>query len=290
MNTKYIEFKKKRELGDILSDTFAFLRYNYKPLFSILMKTAGIPFILVLAATAYYTASTGDLLSPESLQSGAAFATGNILISVLLLAVTVLVFYGLLFGTVLNYIKVYIQQKGEVQQDLVIQGVKKDWGGIIGLAILSGIMIGVGFMFCIIPGIYLYVPLSLVFTVMVFRNKDVSDSITESFQLVKNEWWMTFATLLVMGIVVGIIGAVFTIPSMIYMFINGIVSAEQGSAADLSGMFDWVYVTLNTIASAIRFLLYIITAIATAFIYFNLNERKNLTGTFEKIDALGKSE
>jgi len=32
MNNNYIEFKKRRELGDILTDTFGFLRHNGKSL------------------------------------------------------------------------------------------------------------------------------------------------------------------------------------------------------------------------------------------------------------------
>ncbi len=36
--TNYIEFKKKRELGSILGDTFAFLRTQFKPFFSAFFK------------------------------------------------------------------------------------------------------------------------------------------------------------------------------------------------------------------------------------------------------------
>ena len=54
-STNYIEFKRKREMGDIIADTFKFLRRNSKAVFTILAKTAGIPFVIFVIAQGYYT-------------------------------------------------------------------------------------------------------------------------------------------------------------------------------------------------------------------------------------------
>ena len=54
----YIEFKRKREFGEIITDTFKFLRQNFKITFKILGKTAGIPFILFIIAQVYYSSIT----------------------------------------------------------------------------------------------------------------------------------------------------------------------------------------------------------------------------------------
>ncbi len=290
MNNSYIEFKKKRELGDILTDTFAFLRQNAKSLFSILIKTSGIPFVLLLLASAYYTYASANIFNPINLQNGGIFDSGNLIISLLVMIATLLVFYGVLFGTVLHYIKTYIDGKGVIDQGVVMQGVKKDFGSVIGLGILSGLITFFGLMLCVIPGIYLYVPMSLVFSILVFRNTSVSDAISESFQLIKNEWWITFATLFILGLIVWVISMVFSIPALIYTFTKTFTAASEGSLADPSAMFDWVFIALNTLSSAAQYVLYIITAIATAFIYYNLNERKHATGALEQIDSLGNTE
>lgn len=290
MTNNFIEFKKKRELGDILTDTFAFLRQNGKHLLSILVKTCGIAFVLFLGALAYYLISFGDILKPGNLGNPNLFDTGSMIISFIVLIISGLFLYGLFFGTILHFIKEYINNHGVVDEEKVRAGTRKDFGSLIGLGFLSGIIIFLGFIFCIIPGVYFYVPLSLVFSIMIFGNKGISDSISESFTLVKGEWWMTFATLFVVGLLVGVIGFIFSIPALIYQFTSGFISASQGSMADPSAMFDWVYVLLNVLSNAAQFITYIITAVATAFIYFHLNEKKNLTGTFEKIDSLGKSE
>jgi hypothetical protein len=44
MNSNYIEFKKQRELGEILSDTFAFFRNEFKPFFTTFFEIVG-PFL-----------------------------------------------------------------------------------------------------------------------------------------------------------------------------------------------------------------------------------------------------
>ncbi len=290
MNTNYIEFKKKRELGDILTDTFAFIRQEGKSLFSVLLKTSGIPFLLLLAASAYYTYSSANMFDPLTIQNGGMFNSASILLSLFMLLATMLIFYGLLFGSVLHYIKAYVDNKGTIDQDTVVQGVKKDFGNIIGLGILSGLIIFFGFILCVLPGIYLYVPMSLVFSILVFRNTNVSDAINESFQLIKNEWWITFATLFIIGIIISIISMVFSIPALMYTFTKTFTAASEGTMSDPSAMFDWVFIALNTLSSAAQYVLYVITAISTAFIYYNLNERKHATGAFEQIDSLGNDK
>ncbi|AXT54219.1 hypothetical protein J8L88_15425 [Aquimarina sp. MMG015] len=295
MNNNYIEFKKKRELGDILTDVFVFLRTNFKPLFTVLFKTTGIVLVILLLSIAYYTHATSNFMDPFALGGGAGnlnmFNSGSFLISAFVMIISILIFYGLVFGTVLHYIKEYSDNQGVVLQQSVINGVKKDLGSIIGLSILSSIMLVVGFMLCVIPGIYLYVPLSLIFPILVFRKSAVFDTISESFELVKNEWWITFATLLVIGLLSYVISMVFSIPAIMYTFFKTFTAASEGSFSDPSSMFDWVFILLNTIASVLQYIIiYLFTAISTAFIYFNLNERKHHTGTLEQIDSLGKTE
>ncbi len=280
---EYINFKRQREIGEILSDTFKFIRLEYKPLFKALVRNAGLPFLVLLGAVAYYAATSTDFLMFTS----ASFMGGQFFLGFLFLLVTVLLYYGFLFGTVLNYIKSYIENQGEVDQDKIAEDVRSNLGGLVGLGVLSAVMIIIGVLCCVIPGIYLYVPLSLVFALMIFKGMGISDSITESFSLIKGEWWMTFLTLIVINIIIYLIGVVFQVPLMIYMVFKGFTMTQEVSNGDLSGMFDWVYVTLNVIASAVQYILYAVTVIASAFIYFNLNEKKNQTGTMEQIDNIG---
>ncbi|WGK64271.1 hypothetical protein [Croceiramulus getboli] len=284
---KYIEFKRRRELGETLTDTFKFVRRNFKPLFQLLVKTVAIPFILLLFAIGFYTYASADFtgfgwIDNEFLNLGTFFISAG------LLAISGFLYYSLLFGSVLHFIRSYTENKGVVDQQAVIQRVKRDLGKLFGLGVISVIMLVFGFLLCVFPGIYLYVPLSMVFALAVFRNQGISDSISNSFKLIHGEWWMTFITLFVIGLIIGIIGFVFQIPALIYTMVKTFTAMDQGNFGDPRQLVDGVYIALSVISSAVQYFLYLFTVIATAFIYFDLNEKKNNTGTLERIDALGE--
>jgi hypothetical protein len=290
MTENYIQFKKQRELGDIITDTFSFIRANYKLLFKLIFKIAGPAFLVLLLALTYYSYLSLETLETSLLDMAATLDVGTYLITGAVLLFSMLAFSVLLYGTVLHFIQSYIKNNGTVLEDEVKQGVKYDFGNLLGLLVLCGIILFFGLILCVIPGVYLWVPISIAPAVMVFGRQSISDAIGEAFKLIKDNWWMTFFTLLVMTILVYIIGLIFQIPLFIYYFIKTFTMAQEGSAADPSTLFDWVYVVFNVISNLAQYLLSTIIVVATAFIYYDLNEKKNFTGTYETISNLGSSE
>lgn len=283
-----IQFKKQRELGAILSDTFKFIRMEWKTLFGLIFRIAGPALILVIIAyVIYMQATVGSIGNANPLlgSSPELFGLTFILAALLLLGAAV-VYYALLYGTVLSYIKSYVANNGVVNAAEVSSGVRQNFWSMLGLNFLVVVMTVIGFLFCFVPGIYLGVVLATTFSILIFEKRDVMDSISYSFNLIKNEWWITFATILVIGILYYIILVIFQIPQYIYFFIRTISMSQQVSA-DPTDMFDWIYVALSTIGVIAQYLLQTILVISTAFIYFNLNEKKNFTGTMETIDSLG---
>ena len=289
--SKYIEFKKQRELGEILSDSFGFIRNEFKPFFGTILKIVG-PYILVmLISMGFYMYTIGDVFNLTALGGNqfSAFSPVIMVISVLALILSSIAAYVLAQGTVLYYIKSYIEHKGATNYDEIREGVYSSFWSLIGLGIIVGLSVFVGTMFCIIAGMYLAVPLSISFAILVFLKKDTMDSYQYSFTLIKENWWITFATLFVIYIIVAIATYAFSLPAAIYMWIKmGIFSGEM-DAESLNMFNDPVYLILNILSTLIRFLMNIILLVSTALIFFNLNEKKNFTGTFERIESLGKS-
>ena len=74
---------------------------------------------------------------------------------------------------------------------------------------------------------------------------------------------------------------------MIYMFIKAFTISQEGSAANPADLIDWVYVFFNVISSLFQYLLSVIVIVASAFIYHHLDEKKNATGSYERISNLG---
>ncbi len=284
MNQSIIQFKQQRELGEIISITFKFIRENYKSFLKLIFKNVGPALVLLVAAVSYYSYSTlGSPLSTEI------FNGGEFIISFAILTLALLLYLVLLNGTVFHFIKSYISRNGEIDETAISQGVKEDFGRLLKLGVISGLLIFLGLTFFILPGIYLSVPLSIAMAILVFKNEKVSGSISEAFYLVKDNWWITFFSLLAVWLMVYLISMIFQLPLIIYMFIKAFTIAQEGSAADMSGMFDWVYLLLTIISSLIQYILYAVIPVSLAFIYFHLNEKKNFTGTYESIEQLGKN-
>jgi hypothetical protein len=290
MKSHYIEFKKQRELGEILSDTFAFFRNEFKLFFTIFFKIVG-PFLAAMVVSlVLYLYAAGDSLN--LMVFDADMNATNLVTTVLVgfvYIVSWVAVYTMSQSTVLHYIKSYANGKGTIDVETIIKEVYDSFWSFIGLGIMVGLSVGLGFIFCIIPGIYLYVPLSLSFCILAYNRMGASDAYSYSFTLVKEEWWMTFATIFVIGIIVGIATYVFAIPTVIYQWLRmGMFSGEIDAEGIMDMFKDPIYILLNVISTLAQFLLNLISIIAGVFIYFNLNEKKNFTGTYERIDSLGE--
>ncbi|PQB04649.1 hypothetical protein [Aureitalea marina] len=286
-----IQFRKQRELGDILSDTFKFIRMEWKPLGSLIIRIPGIALLAVVLSYIYYIRSTvGSFGLNDSSWPGSAITSGfEAVIAVFLLLGSALIFYSLLYGTILFYIKEYVQQDGEVDPRKVERQLRDGIWDLFGLNFLNAIIIVAGSIFCLIPGIYFAVVLASTFSIMIMEKRDITDSIGYSFKLIKGEWWITFATLLVVGILYYIIALIFQVPQYLYFFVRAFTSSAEISG-DPGEMFDWIYVALSSIGMMAQYLLQTIMVVATALVYFNLHERKFHTGTLETIESIGKRE
>lgn len=286
MNQEPIQFKKQRELGEILSLTFKFLRENYKPAGKIYLKIVGPVFLLLIAAVTYYSWNTvGTSLFESSGINGSDF-----LVSMGLMLLAYLLFISTMTGTIYHIILSYIQNQGEIISSDVSSGMKADFGKLLLLTLISWILIFAGTFLFILPGIYVAVPLSLATAILVFQREGAMESISSCFQLVKDNWWMTFASLLCLGIIVYLISFVFQLPAIIYFFFKAFTAAAESSSSNVGEIFGPGYIIINAITSTLQYLIYSITPIGVAFIYFNLNEKKNFTGTYETIQNLGNND
>ena len=284
MENNIFRFRKTRDFGELLSDTFKFLRENGKSFLSINFKICAPFFIALISTNAYYTYVT----------LGMGFESyGNLtgfLIPAFINLIAVFVYITALYLSVFNYIKSYIANNGVVSEDDIKNGLKKDLGSGLAVNLIVGILIFTGLLFILIPGIYLGVVLTLALPILVFEQKGVGDTISSCFQLIKDNWWFTFGALIVFGIIMYLINVVFQMPMIIYMIVGMISGLDAGveSMAESMQSKDPILMILTIVASIAQYLLYIITPIFISLIYFNLHEEKNFTGTFENIDRLGE--
>ncbi|EDM44698.1 hypothetical protein SCB49_14040 [unidentified eubacterium SCB49] len=285
-----IQFKKQRDIGEIITDTFKFIRTEWKPLGTLILKIAGPALlILIVAASMYTQTALGSFSTLGFNNTGPELFTGTVIISLIVMMFSTVAYFSLLYGTILNYIKSYVNNNGIADAEEVKNGVYSNFWSLIGLGFLIGLITGVGFMLCVIPGVYVGVVFGTAYSIHVFQKRAVDDTISYSFKFIKDEWWITFATYIVIYILFYIINLVFQIPLIIYTFVKTFTAINETSM-NPAEMFDWGYTALNGISLLAQYILQSILVISTVFVYFNLNEKKNFTGTIEAIDTLGASD
>lgn len=288
----YIEFKKQRELGDILSDTFGFVRTEFKLFFKTVLQISMPYLVFFLLAMAFYSYSVGDIFNLNNVNKNPFSDSGVfvMIIAVIVVIISALLAYTISTAAILHYIKSYNAHQGMVDIEEVKLNTNKTFGPLLLLNITKWLVLVFSAMLCFFPVFYFMVPMGIVLCILVFENKDISDSFSYSFTLIKDEFWITLATIIIIGIIVAVAGYAFSVPASIYSIIKmGIFSGEV-DPAHINLFNDPILVILNLLSYLVQFLLHFITVVSSAFIYFNLNERKNFTGTLERIESIGNTD
>jgi hypothetical protein len=132
-------------------------------------------------------------------------------------------------------------------------------GPLIVLALLSGVLLALGYFLLVIPGIYLTVVWSVAVPVLVFERIGPVATLNRSPQLVSGRWWATFAVLLV-GILL----------IVVLSFVIGVILSAVASSNSVT-----VVLLLSGISRAVSALVtYPILAALSVTIYMDLRARK----------------
>lgn len=286
MEKTAFEFKKERDLGSILNATFVFLKQEFKPLFKCVIVYAG-PFILLAAIAAGYYQS--NAMNSMFLFKNANFAQNieNFLFYFALLMGASVLSYTMLICTVYSYIKLYTDRgKNNFTFEDVGKMIASNFLKVFGTNILVFLVIAIGTIFCVIPGVYLAVSLCLIYSAMLFEEKSFGAAFSRSFKLTHFQWWWTLLLILVIYMIVGVASYILAVPQMIFSFMYGLNSIKAG--AETSGTMKDTMLIITTCVTFINSLLSVIPFIAMALQYFNIVEKKESPALLQKIEKMGE--
>lgn len=279
-----VEFRKIREFGDLIGDTFLFLKQNFKPLMTSFFALSGI-FIVggIISAMIAQLQLVGIAQS-----AGVAYddSPRNMLYNVgftyFLSIIFVLLSYTSMYVSILSYIALYIE-KGNVAPTVseVWAYFKYYFFRMMGSGILIMIFLFLCFMLCLVPGIYVYPAVTLFAPIMILENGSFSHSFDRSFKLLKDEWWITAAAILVINIIFYAFSTLVQLPAIIIMMVGTFTRGER--------TITNYYAVISSIAQHISYIFMIIPIVCSALIYHNLVERKENLGLFQRMDELGQN-
>ncbi|MDF2379593.1 MAG: hypothetical protein P1V18_05255 [Candidatus Gracilibacteria bacterium] len=129
------------------------------------------------------------------------------------------------------------QTAGEVWS----RGTKNYWMtllSMIGFGILATLLIGIGFVLLVVPGIYLALGLSFGMFLVIIDHDGPLEAIKHSRALVSGRWWSVFGALLFWGVLSGvvlmIIDVVFKLGLSSVVDFSALESLESGLSADVA--------------------------------------------------------
>lgn len=270
MPEKEIKFRKIRETGEIISDTFNFLKQEYQTIFKLISGYV-LPFIVLNALLQVHVQrnilSKIDIYDTEAIMAN----FGPVYLNFFLATLFSLFVQSLLIGAFYTYLEAYIKEgKSNFElSDITPRLFSNSLQALLANIVLFALFM-LGVILCILPGIYFANTFSiLVFTVL-FEKNNLSQSMQRSFKLVHLQWWNTLLINITGVALVYFAGVLLSLPTV--LFENGSPDALQGTETVKAGfsVSYWVWIGIS---SFITSLLWLVPYTFLAFQYFNLDER-----------------
>lgn len=264
-----IELGSVREFGDIISDSFVILRQNFIPLLKAYFVICGAFLV------------TGILVTTTS-NSQQFFDGQNSVLTFwgFLSFVFTILNYTALILTTTSYLVLYKEKGNQAPKVMEVWGYFRYYFfRVFGTQILCIIVIGIGTVLCFVPGLYLMPVFSLVIPIMVIENANAEYSIRRAFKIIKENWWLTFGTILLLSLLV-----VFAILVLIFVPAICIYGANQWLTGKNGGTSFSIIEAVVIHATQV---LWMLPTIALVLVYYTLTEQKEATGLLNRIKTFG---
>jgi hypothetical protein len=195
-----------RRIGEILRAAFQLYRRHWRTLMAIAAVVV-VPLTLLQYGIGHWFRTNGQLYGQAEVSTSFwAVASAS-----LLAALVALLLYQVLTGAITRNIAAEV-----AGQDLNLEQSYRfgfaRLGPILVVSILVGLATLLGLIVFIIPGIYIGVRLAASTQALVVEDKRGTQAMRRSWDLVGGHWWHAAFTLLVAGLITGVVNAVITAP------------------------------------------------------------------------------
>ncbi len=268
------DHRVSRDIGDILTDTFQYIRIHYKTLGKGLVFFV-FPLYLIQAflMQGYSDQIFSTLFQPDAIFDFLGwryFAS----IGISLLA------YGVLSVVALKHLDLTDQGINPEANDLMEDSVPLILRFIWLYILLFLVLIASAFFF-FFPAIFLGIRLSLAPAALILEDLSVDKAIRRSWELTQGYWWATFALFFIMYIIVIFSTYVFILPTTIL----SIFLMDSGAASE-SNNFSTLFTVLTSFSAALGSLFTAVLHISFALQFYNLVERKEGGSLRSRIEGL----
>jgi hypothetical protein len=193
-------------IGEILGTAFQLYQRHWRTLLAIAAVVV-IPLTLVQYLLGDWVRARGEVIS-DGVVSTATWAAG---IALLLTALAVLLMYLVLTGAITRAVAAEVAGEDPGMEQSYRFGFHR-LGSVLLVSVLIGLATVGGLILLIFPGIYIGVRLAVGIEALVVEGRRGTQAMKRSWELVGGHWWHAFGTLVVAGLLTGVVSAVITAP------------------------------------------------------------------------------
>jgi len=193
-------------IGEILSTAFGFYRRHWKTLLAIAAVVV-VPFTLLQYLFGDWIRAQGEVTTNEVVSTSSwALATAG-----LVTAVSAVLMFTVLTGAITRAVAAEVAGEDPTVEQSYRFGFHR-LGSVLLVSVLVGLATMIGLILFIIPGIFIAVRLAVSIEALVIEGRRGTQAMTRSWELVGGHWWHAFGTLVVAGLLTGVVNAVITSP------------------------------------------------------------------------------
>jgi hypothetical protein len=193
-------------IGEILSTAFQLYQRHWRTLLAIAAVVV-VPFTLLQYLLGDLVRTRGEVTSNGVVET----ATWAVGIAGLVAALAAVVMFLVLTGAITRAVAAEVAGEDPTVEQSYRFGFHRFWSVLL-VSMLVGLAIVGGLILFIIPGIYIGVRLAVSIEALVVEGRRGTEAMGRSWELVGGHWWHAFGTLVVAGLLTGVVNAVITAP------------------------------------------------------------------------------
>jgi hypothetical protein len=246
----------QRGLGDILSAAFDVYKVNASKLITIVaVVVIPLSFIshfftgVVFKPTTETTTIAGQTISTTATRSFGTFVLASLIAAAIAVIISAALQAALVRGAALATVGDPVDVEASYQYGF------RRFGSVFWISLLVGLIVAVGFLLLIIPGVIFLTMLAVAIPALIVENQRGTEALGRSWNLVKGHFWHVLGTIVVAAIITGVISAIF------------------GAIGGSNWFLQWIFGSIGTIVTAPY------SALIAILLYVDLRARtEGLTG------------
>src|SRR5678815_3231139 len=193
-------------IGEILSTAFQLYRRHWRTLLAIAAVVV-VPLTLLQYLLGDWIRSRGEVTSYQQI-STSTWAVGA---AGLVAGLAGLLMYLVLTGAITRAVAAEVAGEDPSVEQSYRFGFHRFWSVLL-VSVLVGLATVAGLILLVIPGIYIGIRLAVSIEALVVEGRKGTQAMARSWELVGGHWWHAFGTLVVAGLLTGLVNALITAP------------------------------------------------------------------------------